>query len=396
MPGQILCASSGTPHVFTATVGLPLRTLSRTGHGRPQLFRTGLTRAERHAEVADERLRTGVNETKTETTRRAHVGHAEQPSGTTWSSCRGRRVAESTEAAPTRFPTRLTGVHRWPPPSVTCSNLLMPAAGERCRTGVMRLEMRLGWRRRAGREAARARRPGDPPRHRHPGALHRPPPLLPPGTNPASCTPSAVLANRADSISILVTGSSIAAVLLALCGSTAIITALLTSSSSQVTRHDQARRATQLPAGKTSLEPQPRRESGRAAGAAREPERQRRRRPIRERARPAPGDPRPLRLPETIETSCRFGIRGSRADDAGRGCAGYLFGVWPAAGQAPRVCLVSPHFRLAHGSAAHDVSLSLGCHTVWLTGIWRTSDRRAIAAAIGLRRGARRLLEPAG
>src|SRR6266851_6933212 len=180
----------------------------------------------------------------------------------------------------------------------------------------MRLEMRLGWRRRAGRQAARR---GDPvirpgidilePSTAHRRCCHR-------AANPASCTyPSAVLANRADSISILVTGSSTAAVLLALCGSTAIITALLTSSSSQVTRHDQARRATQLPAGKTALEPQPRRESGRAAGAAREPERQRRRQPIRERTRPAPGDPRPLRLPETIETSCRFGIRGSRADD---------------------------------------------------------------------------------
>jgi hypothetical protein len=33
-----------------------------------------------------------------------------------------------------------------------------------------------------------------------------------------------VLANRADSITVLVTGSSTAAVLLALCGSTAIIT----------------------------------------------------------------------------------------------------------------------------------------------------------------------------
>ena len=43
-----------------------------------------------------------------------------------------------------------------------------------------------------------------------------------------------MFANRADSISVLVTGSKTAAVLLALCGSTAIITALLTSSSSQI------------------------------------------------------------------------------------------------------------------------------------------------------------------
>ena len=34
----------------------------------------------------------------------------------------------------TRFPTMLTGVHRRPPPSVTCADALWVALGERCRT----------------------------------------------------------------------------------------------------------------------------------------------------------------------------------------------------------------------------------------------------------------------
>jgi hypothetical protein len=53
--------------VFTATVGLPLRTLSRTAKRRPPL--AGIVRdlRERVRVVAGERLRPGVNETETET-----------------------------------------------------------------------------------------------------------------------------------------------------------------------------------------------------------------------------------------------------------------------------------------------------------------------------------------
>jgi hypothetical protein len=57
------------------------------------------------------------------------------------------------------------------------------------------------------------------------------------------------LANRAASITVLVTGSSTAAVLLALCGSTAIITSLLIVSSSLVRHIGWRGRAMQLPAG---------------------------------------------------------------------------------------------------------------------------------------------------
>jgi len=56
-----------------------------------------------------------------------------------------------------------------------------------------------------------------------------------------------VFANRAVSITVLVTGSSTAAVLLALCGSTAIITSSLKGSSS-LPGTLLARRAVQLPA----------------------------------------------------------------------------------------------------------------------------------------------------
>jgi hypothetical protein len=74
------------------------------------------------------------------------------------------------------------------------------------------------------------------------------------------------LANRAASITVFVTGSSTAAVLLALCGSTAIITSPFMNSSS-LSQGYLARRAMQLPAEQTSLEPLPRRgKQGRAAG----------------------------------------------------------------------------------------------------------------------------------
>src|SRR4249919_2369717 len=80
-----------------------------------------------------------------------------------------------------------------------------------------------------------------------------------------------LLANRADSITVLVTGSSTAAVLQALCGSTAIITSplkgFLLPSGSVL-----ARRAMQLLAAQTSLEPQPHRVSRAGRGAVREPE----------------------------------------------------------------------------------------------------------------------------
>src|SRR5229473_8609601 len=37
---------------------------------------------------------------------------------------------------PTRFPTMLTGVHRWPPKSATCADAPRAAVGERSRTEV--------------------------------------------------------------------------------------------------------------------------------------------------------------------------------------------------------------------------------------------------------------------
>src|SRR5215469_12023995 len=81
-----------------------------------------------------------------------------------------------------------------------------------------------------------------------------------------------VLANRADSISVLVTGSSTAAVLLALCGSTAIITTSFKEGSSWPSGCLLARRAMQLLAAQTSLEPQPHPVSRTGRGAVREPE----------------------------------------------------------------------------------------------------------------------------
>ena len=61
-------------------------------------------------------------------------------------------------------------------------------------------------------------------------ALHRPAAVLPLRAKPASSAyPSSVFANRAVPVRVFVTGSSTAAVLLALCGSTAIITSSLTS-----------------------------------------------------------------------------------------------------------------------------------------------------------------------
>src|SRR6516225_9220551 len=96
-----------------------------------------------------------------------------------------------------------------------------------------------------------------------------------------------VLANRAASITVLDTGSSTAAVLLALCGSTAISTSPFKVISCHLGIL-QARRAMQLPAAQTSLEPQPHRASRTGRGAVREPEPPPgRRQPIRERARPA-------------------------------------------------------------------------------------------------------------
>src|SRR5690242_4179146 len=41
---------------------------------------------------------------------------------------------------PTRLPTMLTGVHQWPPPSVTCPDVTGAAAGERRRTEVNETE----------------------------------------------------------------------------------------------------------------------------------------------------------------------------------------------------------------------------------------------------------------
>jgi hypothetical protein len=41
---------------------------------------------------------------------------------------------------PTRFPTMRTGVHQWPPPSVTCLDMTGAAGGERCRTEVNETE----------------------------------------------------------------------------------------------------------------------------------------------------------------------------------------------------------------------------------------------------------------
>jgi hypothetical protein len=68
------------------------------------------------------------------------------------------------------------------------------------------------------------------------------------------------LANRAESIRVLLTGSSTAAVLLALCGSTAIITSSFKGFLLAI-GDLQARRAMQLTAAQTSLEPQPHRVS---------------------------------------------------------------------------------------------------------------------------------------
>src|SRR5262245_41226163 len=127
---------------FEPTEGLPPHTLSRTGHGRPPLLATGLTRAGRHAAVADERPRTGVNETKTETTREALGGRAERLLGTAWPACRAMRPRTRQGSTAPRFPTLLACVHQWPPPSVTCANRVILAAGERSRTGVMRQELK--------------------------------------------------------------------------------------------------------------------------------------------------------------------------------------------------------------------------------------------------------------
>ncbi len=121
---------------FEPTEGLPLHTLSRTGRGRRQLFRTGLSRAEGLAEVADERLRTGVNETKTETTRGAIAGRAEQPSGMTWPPSLTRRPRTQRRLHATRLPTLLTCVHPLARPSSTCADAPRAAVGERLRTGM--------------------------------------------------------------------------------------------------------------------------------------------------------------------------------------------------------------------------------------------------------------------
>ena len=45
---------------------------------------------------------------------------------------------------PTRFPTMLTGVHQWPPLSVTCPDMTGAIAGERRRTEVNETETETG------------------------------------------------------------------------------------------------------------------------------------------------------------------------------------------------------------------------------------------------------------
>jgi hypothetical protein len=89
--GRCLCRSVAVEVGFEPTEGLPPHTLSRNGRGRPSLVATGLTRADGHAVVADERPRTGVNETETETTHEALGGRAERPSRATRSSWLTRR-----------------------------------------------------------------------------------------------------------------------------------------------------------------------------------------------------------------------------------------------------------------------------------------------------------------
>src|SRR6266550_6772614 len=44
----------------------------------------------------------------------------------------------------TRFRVLRTSVHQWPPPSVTCPNMIGVVAGERCRTGVNETETETG------------------------------------------------------------------------------------------------------------------------------------------------------------------------------------------------------------------------------------------------------------
>src|SRR5215468_6337686 len=54
-----------------------------------------------------------------------------------WSEVRGGCEIRTREGLPpTHFPTLLSGVHQWPPPSVICLGNVLLAAAERFRTGV--------------------------------------------------------------------------------------------------------------------------------------------------------------------------------------------------------------------------------------------------------------------
>jgi hypothetical protein len=64
---------------------------------------------------------------------------------------------------PTRFPTMLAGVHRGPPPSVTCPNMIGAVAGERRRTEVNETETETaGQAARCGAARLRSDAPGGP------------------------------------------------------------------------------------------------------------------------------------------------------------------------------------------------------------------------------------------
>ncbi len=52
--------------------------------------------------------------------------------GRTWCLADGGAMS----AVPTRFPTMVTSIRRWPPASAVCVNTIRVAVGERCRTAV--------------------------------------------------------------------------------------------------------------------------------------------------------------------------------------------------------------------------------------------------------------------